>query len=166
MSLVDASLDLLSHTSTLYPQTMFNPLCKLVFGALLRLREQLFDSVLARQLHELSLPPIRIDRVLPFSCDWVLVEDEGVWALLLVACRCGAVGDDGGWGPAGEEALERRREGLCELNKVGWRRHGGNDKRGVCASRGLRRCALSEVVARGDGRCDREAEVRERSALG
>lgn len=107
MSLVHTTLDLLSHTCTLDSQTMLDPLCKLVFGALGRLRQQLLNAVLPRQLHKLRLPTVGVDGILPLASDWVFVEDERVRTLLLVARGCRALGDQGGWWPACEEALKR-----------------------------------------------------------
>lgn len=118
VSLVDVALDLLSHTSTLYSQTVLDTLSELVLGALVRLRQQLLNAMLPRQLHELHLPPLGIDRVLPSSGDGVLVESEGVRPLLLERRRRRAGSDERCGRPAGEEALQRLWQSLCELDGI------------------------------------------------
>jgi hypothetical protein len=118
MSFVDVTLDLLSHTGTLYSQTVLNTLSQLVLCALVRLRQQLLNAVLSCQLHELHLPPLRIDRVLPSSSDGVLVESERVRSLLLEWRRRSAGSNERCRRPASKEALQRLRQALCELDEI------------------------------------------------
>lgn len=118
VSFVDVTLDPLSHTSTLDSQTMLNTLSQLVLCALVRLGQQLLNAMLSRQLHELHLPSLRIDRVLPSSGDGVLVESEGIGSLLLEWRRSGAGSNERCRRPAGKEALQRLWQALCELDEI------------------------------------------------
>lgn len=118
VSFVDVTLDLLSHTGTLYSQAVLNTLSQLVLCALVRLRQQLLNSMLSCQLHELHLSPLRIDWVLPSSSDGVLVESERARSLLLEWRRMSAGSNERCWRPAGKEALQRLRQALCELDEV------------------------------------------------
>jgi len=130
VSLVNVSLDLLSDTRALDPQAMLHTVCQAVFRALGRLGQELLDAVLARQLDELRLPPLRVYRVLPLSCHGMLVEAEGVRPLLLIGGRLGggALGENGGGRPARKEALQRRRQRLGQLHEVRRRSHDGGDR--------------------------------------
>lgn len=105
MSLVDVTLDRLPNTGTLDPQTVLDAMGEAILGALVRLGEEVLDAVAARHLHELRLPPLRVGGILPPARGGMLVESERVRPQLLVVRRGGALGDDGGGWPAGEEAL-------------------------------------------------------------
>ena len=118
MSLVDVSLDALSHTGTLHAQTVLHAIRQAVLDALLGLGQQVLDTVLARHLDQLRLPALRVHGILPDAGCGVLVDLEGVRAGLLVLCRGVALGDDGGGRPAGEEALQRGRQRLGQLDEV------------------------------------------------
>lgn len=124
VSFVNVTLDLLSHTRTLYPQTMLNTMSQLEFGALGRLRQQLFNPVLSRQLHELRLSSLRVDGILPSACHGVFVESKWIGSLLLEWRRSSAGSDERRWRPARKEALQRLWEALCELDEAGGRGHG------------------------------------------
>ncbi len=94
VSLVNASLDLLSNTSTLYPETVLNAMRQSKLGPLCRLGQQLLDAVLARKLDQVGLPARRVHGVLPLASLFILVEAKRVRSLGLVYCRGCAGGHD------------------------------------------------------------------------
>lgn len=118
VSFVDVTLDLLSHTSTLHPQTVLDPVSKTVLGALASVWQQVLDAVLAGHLDQLGLAALRVDGVLPLARHGVLVEAEGVRPGLLGGRLGAPLGDDGGGGVSGEEALQRRWQRLCQLDEL------------------------------------------------
>lgn len=124
---MNVSLDLLSHTGTLDPQSVLDAMSEAILGALVGLGQQLLDAVLARQLDQLGLAALGEHGALPLAGGRVLVEAEWVRALLLVRSRGGSLGDDGDGGPAGEEALQGGRQRLGQLDEVGGRCRGHGD---------------------------------------
>lgn len=124
VSLVDVALDLLAHTRALDSQTVLDTLGQLVLGALGGVRQQLLNAVLPRQLHQLRLSPLRIDRILPSPRHGMLVESKRVRPLFLEGRRRRAGSDERRGRPARKEALQRLREALCELDEVRRRGHG------------------------------------------
>lgn len=123
VSFVDVTLDLLSHTSTLHSQTVLNTVRKSVFGSLCRLGQQILNSVLACQLHQLRLSAVRVHRVLPLPCDGVFVESERIRSLFLVAGGRSTNGLDRCRRPSGKESLERFRQRLGQLDVFCCRGH-------------------------------------------
>lgn len=104
-SLVNLSLDLLSHTRTLDPQTKLDTLGDASLGTLDRGWQKLLDAILACELDELGLSTQRVDRVMPLAGIGVLVGGERIRRELLEASLGSAGGSNrGGW-PASEEAL-------------------------------------------------------------
>lgn len=106
---MNVTLDLLSHTSALDPQTVLDPVSQAVLGTLASLGQQLLDAVFPRHLDQLSLPALRVYGIVPFSRRGMLVEAEGVRALLLEGCLGGLFGKDGGGRVSSEEPLQRCR---------------------------------------------------------
>lgn len=109
MSLVQATLDLLSHTGTLYAQAVLNAVCQSRLLALGRLRQQLLDAVVVCHLDELSLAALRVRRVLPLARYRMLVGHERVRSLALVGGKGRAAGNNSSRRPTGEEALQGSR---------------------------------------------------------
>lgn len=125
MSLVNVTLDLLSHTCTLDSQTMLDTMCQSVLSALACRGQQVLDAVLARHLDKLGLATLRVGWILPLARHGVLVKAEGVRSCLLVTGLGGGFGDDGGGRIAGEEALQRSRQRLGQLDELRRGGHGG-----------------------------------------
>ncbi len=123
VSLVNVSLDLLSHARTLDAQAVLDAVRQALRRVLLRGRQQVRDAVVARHLQELCLPPRRVHGVLQTTCHGVFVEFERVRAQLLKGCRRRAGRDQGSGWPAGKEALQGLWQALGELDELRRRSH-------------------------------------------
>ena len=117
MTFVGVTLDSLSGTGTLDPETKLHPLGQLRLRALCALGEKFLNAILSRHLHKFGLPPQRVDRVMPLARHGVLPESERIGTRKLVRRLrgLGAFRSRGenrcGWIP-GKEALPLGRKGL------------------------------------------------------
>lgn len=119
VSLISMTLDLLSHTSTLDPQSVLYTISKPGISSLARFWQQLFHAIHTRHLDQICLPPGRVHGILPLSRRGILIRSERVWSLLLKVRLGGTRGLEGCWRPSCEESEQRRGKLLRQPDVLG-----------------------------------------------